>query len=233
MTPDSSAWSQLRQVPLLAALPEARLRSLWSTSLARDYAAGQIVRMAGAPADRLLVLLRGRICATTVTREGRVLRLGDWSAPCALDKVAVLDGRGHTATLTAVETSVVRSVSRTQFLDLVDDATSVRTHVFAVLADQVRRGHRMHATITLPADARVAAWLMDAVTTDAAHASTCVSLPGSQHALAELLGLYRVTVNRALNRLQREGLITLRRQSIDIVAPELLALRATGERPGG
>jgi CRP/FNR family transcriptional regulator len=225
----SQAWPQLRAVPLLASLPDARLRVLWDASLARDYAAGEVVKMAGAPADRLLLLLRGRVCASTVTSHGRMLRLGAWRAPCALDKIAVLDGRGHTATLHTQEPSSVRSVSRGQFLDLVDDAASVRTHVFAILGDQVRRQHQMRATITLPAEARVATWLLDTATMGAN--PTSVALPGSQHALAELLDLSRVTVNRALNRLQREGLITVGRQSIAILAPELLALRARDVSP--
>lgn len=226
----SRAWHQLRAVPLLASLPDGRLRSLWDASLARDYAAGEVVKMAGAPADRLLLLLRGRVSASVVTQDGRVLRLGEWPAPCALDKVAVLDGGGHTATLHAQAPSCVRSVPRGQFLDLVDDAAAVRAHVFAILGDQVRRQHHMRAIITLPAEARVATWLIDAATTGADPAS--VALPGSQHALAELLDLSRVTVNRTLNRLQREGLIAVRRRSIAILAPEVLALRAAGERSG-
>ncbi|WP_460358492.1 Crp/Fnr family transcriptional regulator [Actinoallomurus acanthiterrae] len=55
-----------------------------------------------------------------------------------------------------------------------------------------------------------------------------VSLPGSQQALADLLGVTRVTINRALARLQHDGLIELHRRTIVILAPELLELRAHG-----
>jgi CRP-like cAMP-binding protein len=53
-----------------------------------------------------------------------------------------------------------------------------------------------------------------------------VPLPGSQQVLAELLGVTRVTVNRALARLRRDGLIAVDGGTVRILAPELLARRA-------
>jgi len=55
-----------------------------------------------------------------------------------------------------------------------------------------------------------------------------VVLPGSQQTLADLLGVTRVTVNRALARLRRDGLIDITHQTVDIRKPELLELRACG-----
>ncbi|MFE1838058.1 helix-turn-helix domain-containing protein [Streptomyces sviceus] len=57
-----------------------------------------------------------------------------------------------------------------------------------------------------------------------------VPLPGGQRELADLLGVTRVTVNRALSRLRRDGLIGPAEDGdggrIRVLAPELLALRA-------
>lgn len=55
-------------------------------------------------------------------------------------------------------------------------------------------------------------------------------MPGTQEVLAELLGVTRVTVNRALSRLRRDGLIEVDRHTIAIRAPELLELRAHRDR---
>ena len=51
---------------------------------------------------------------------------------------------------------------------------------------------------------------------------------GIHYFRADLLGVTRVTINRALMRLQRDGLIIVGRGRVDIVAPELLELRARG-----
>ncbi|WP_309505485.1 helix-turn-helix domain-containing protein [Streptomyces phytophilus] len=49
--------------------------------------------------------------------------------------------------------------------------------------------------------------------------------------MADHLGVTRVTLNRALSGLRREGLLAYARGEVEIIAPEALALRATpGER---
>lgn len=212
-------------MPLLAELPGDRLGALHDASVPRRYATGEVLRSAGQPAGRLLLLLAGRVSATTVTPAGGVVRYGAWAAPCALDKVAVIDGRGHTATLTALSPCEVRSLPREAFLALVDDAAAVRAHVLRVLAGQARAGQARFADAAgLPAGARLAGWLLAAAAR--APEGGRIALPGSQQALADELGVSRVTVNRALARLRRDGIVACRRGEVAVLAPELLALRA-------
>lgn len=216
-------------MPLLASLPEDRLRALWADSLPRRYRAGEVLRSAGDPAEHLLLLLRGRVSATVGTAAGRVVRFGEWTGPCALDKVAVIDGRGHTATLTGITACTVRSLPRTRFEELVDDVPSVRAHVLRLLADHARRQQdRFTDTATLPVQARLATWLLAQA---AASPQARVELPGTQQELADLLGTTRVTVNRILSRLRRDGLVEVTRRSVAVLAPELLALRASTPSP--
>ena len=219
-------WRRLGDVPLFAALPTdgpRGLRGLWGASVARRYATGEVLRVQGAPADHLLVLLEGRTAASAVTSGGRVVRFGAWAGPCALDKVALLDGAGHTATYTALTPCTVRAIPRARFMALLDDSAAVRAHVLRLLAAQARaQQDRLTDTVTLPCEARLAAWLLQAPAADG-H----VVLDGGQRELADLLGVTRVTVNRALARLRRDGLVgPARAGRIEILAPELLALRA-------
>ncbi|MGP4049931.1 Crp/Fnr family transcriptional regulator [Streptomyces sp. 2A115] len=234
MTSSASAdtpapWQALATVPLLAALPEDRLRVLWSSSMPRRYHEGEVLRRAGDPAEHLLLLLRGRVSATISTAAGRVVRFGDWAGPCALDKVAVIDGRGHTATLTGLTACTVRSLPRTRFEELVDDVPSVRRHVLRLLADQARhQQERFTNAATLPVEARLATWLLAQA---AASPQATVELPGTQQELADLLGTTRVTINRILSQLRRDGLVEVTRRTVAVLAPELLALRASAPLP--
>jgi CRP/FNR family transcriptional regulator len=221
-----SDWRSLAKIPLLGMLTEVRLRTLWARSRPHRYVARQVLRNAGDPATHLLLLLHGRVAATVTTFAGRIVHFGDFAAPCALDKVAVIDGRGHTATLTALTACAVRSLPRDLFYALVDSAPAARRHVLRVLADHARHEQeRFAATATLSTETRLAAWLLEQAgrTSDSR-----VTLPGSQESLADLLGVTRVTISRALMRLQRDALIIVGRGRVDIVAPELLSLRARG-----
>jgi CRP-like cAMP-binding protein len=220
---DGQGWRRLRDVPLFATLTDATVRALWDGSVPRAYGPGETLRGQGAPAEHLMVLLEGRAAASVTTVGGRVVRLGTWTGPCALDKVAMLDRAGHTATFTAVVPCAVRAVPRARFMALLDDSAAVRAHVLRLLAAQARtQQERLTDAVTLPCEARLAAWLLDELADGGR-----VCLPGGQRELADLLGVTRVTVNRALSRLRDDGLIKRNGNGdIEVIAPELLALRA-------
>ncbi|MBB4904301.1 Crp/Fnr family transcriptional regulator [Actinophytocola algeriensis] len=209
----------LADVPLLATLPAAHLTHLAAVSPVREVAPGEVVATRGAPARHLIVVETGTLAAVHETAGGHRRRLGDFPAPCAVDKAAVLDGGGHTATWLAVTRSRLTLIPAAEFLALVD-VPAVRHHVLTHLAGQLRQTQE-DLTLTSYADAttRVATWLTRS-------ARSRVRLPGAQQGLAETLGLTRVSVNRALRTLTEEGLVLVEPGAVTILAPELLAIRA-------
>ena len=162
---------RLALVPLLRGVDDDRLSRLAAQVTERRFGPDHAVRTQGEPADRLPLLMEGTVVVLRATPDGRELRLGQLVGPCALDKTAVLDGEGHTATFRAQGECLVWSVTR---------------------AD-------------LP-------------------------VPGSQQVLADTLGLSRVTVNRALKALERDGLVRVARDHVVILVPELLAAQAAAGR---
>jgi CRP/FNR family transcriptional regulator len=212
--------SVLADVPLFASLSPAQLSRLAARSVAREYAANAVVAVRDERARHLIVAETGGLTAVHETEAGQRRRLGEFPAPCAVDKAAVLDGGGHTATWITAAPSRLGLLPAAEFLALVD-VPAVRTHVFAHLAAQLRTTQDA-LVLTSYADAvtRVAAWLVHA-------AAPTVPLPlGAQQGLAETLGLSRVSVNRALSTLASEGLIRVEPGTVAVLAPELLTLRA-------
>jgi CRP/FNR family transcriptional regulator, cyclic AMP receptor protein len=209
----------LADVPLFASLAPARLDRLVAVSAPREVPADTVVAVRGEPARHLVVAETGGLTAVHETAAGHRRRLGEFPAPCAIDKAAVLDGGGHTATWITTSRSRLLLVPAAEFLALVDIPT-VRAHVLTHLAAQLRTAQD-DVVLTSFADAptRVATWLVRAATPR-------VRLPGAQQGLAESLGLTRVSVNRALRTLTEEGLIRVEPGAVVVLAPELLTLRA-------
>lgn len=208
----------LADVPLLAHVAPEHLDRLAAVSPARDVAANTVVAVRCEPARHLIVVETGALTAVHETESGHRRRLGEFPAPCAVDKAAVLDGGGHTATWLTTTRSRLRLIPAAEFLALVD-VPAVRRHVFRHLANQLRRTQE-NAVLTSYTDAttRVATWLVRA-------AASRVPLPGAQQGLAETLGLTRVSVNRALRRLADEGLVRVEPGAVVVLAPEILAQR--------
>jgi CRP-like cAMP-binding protein len=92
-----------------------------------------------------------------------------------------------------------------------EEERSVREHVLAQLARDAMTGRRRLAqAVTLPAVALVAVWLSEQ------NRDQRVAWRGSQEQLARVLGLSRVTVNRALARLTQAGAVELSARGIVI-----------------
>jgi CRP/FNR family cyclic AMP-dependent transcriptional regulator len=215
--------ASLAKVPLFAHVGDASLRRLARRSARRSVDAGSIVVVQGQRADHLIVVASGTLTAMHDTAHGRRLRLGDFTGPCAIDKTAVLDAGGYTATWVAATHSQLRLVPRGDLLDVIENVAAARQHVLIHLAQQVRQQQQSLVNTRFgDTTTRVAAWLVRA----AGEHGTRVLLPGAQEGLGEAVGVTRVSVNRALRSLARDELIRTERGAVTILAPELLAHRA-------
>jgi CRP/FNR family cyclic AMP-dependent transcriptional regulator len=213
----------LPSVPLLAGLDHDRLHRLAARSTVRTVAAGCLVAIRGQPCTHLIVVEAGVLTSVHDTVDGQRRRLGEFTAPCAVDKVAVLDSGGHTATWLAATRSRLRLIPSGELLAIIDNVPAARRHVLVHLARCLRdRQDDLVCTSFADASGRTAAWLARA----ASRTGTRIILPGAQQGLAEAIGMTRVSVNRALRKLAREGLIRVEPGAVVVLAPELLALRA-------
>jgi CRP/FNR family transcriptional regulator, cyclic AMP receptor protein len=219
--PDAAA--ALRAVPLFAGLDGPRLASLLRRSTTRTAAAGTVLALRGDPADRLIVVESGALTAVRETTGGRRLRLGEFPAPCTVDKAAVLGGGTHTATWLAAARSRVRLVPASELLRLIDEVPAVRRQVLRHLAGRLldSQDDLVRAAFG-DTTARVAGWLARA----AERPGDRVVLPGAQTGLAEAVGASRVAVNRALGALSAAGLVRTEPGAVIVLAPEPLRAMA-------
>lgn len=220
MTTDLTA---LAAVPLFAALGRDHLAALAARWPARTVRSGSVVALRGSPSTHLIVVEDGRLTATYDTVDGRRRCLGEFQGPCAVDKAAVLDAGGYTATWSAAADSRTRLVPARDLLALVDDVPAARRHVLAQLAGRLREQQEdVVRTGFGDGPTRTAAWLVRTAGSTGAR----VPLPGAQQGLAEVIGMTRVSVNRALRTLSAEGLVRVEPGVVVVLAPELLAHRA-------
>ncbi|GLY82690.1 Crp/Fnr family transcriptional regulator [Actinoallomurus iriomotensis] len=210
----------LRAVPLFAGLDRRRLTSLLGRSTARTVTAGTVVALRGDPAGHLIVVEAGALTAVRETARGRRLRLGEFTAPCTVDKAAVLAGRTHTATWLAATRTRIRLVPAGDLLTLIDEVPGVRHHVLRHLAGRLHdRQDDLVRVAFGDTTARVAGWLARA----AVRPGDRVILPGAQTGLAESVGASRVAVNRALGALATAGLVRTEPGAVVVLAPKELA----------
>ncbi|MFI6265360.1 Crp/Fnr family transcriptional regulator [Micromonospora sp. NPDC051006] len=198
-------------IPALRGLSTVELEAVARDSRAVRFGAGAMIRPAGEQANAVVLLLSGTVVATHTAPTGGEVWPEQWTGPAIVDKSAVLDGGTPSTGLVAITGVIARLLPRIRFLRLLDDEQSVRRHVLGQLArDAMASRRRLAQAVTLPAVAQVAAWL------NAQDPADRVAWRGSQEQLARMLGLSRVTINRALARLTAAGAVRLTGQGIVI-----------------
>ncbi len=101
----------LQGVDFFAPLPQAALESLASGATEIRFAAGDVLLAEGSDSDRFYILQSGLV---EVTQQGRVLRRegpGEY-----FGEIGLLRDVPRTATITAVEDTVVQAIGRAEFL---------------------------------------------------------------------------------------------------------------------
>jgi CRP-like cAMP-binding protein len=209
--------TSLGSIPALRTLSADALQTVTRDSHPARFGAGAVIRPAGERANAVVLLLTGTVVAVHAGPTGREVWPQQWVGPAIADKPAVLDGGTASTGLLAATAVAVRLLPASGFLRLLHEQQSVREHVLRQLARDVMAGRRRLAqAVTLPAAARIAAWL------NAQDPADRVAWRGSQEQLARVLGLSRVTVNRALARLTGVGAVQLTSRGIVIADRERL-----------
>ena len=206
--------------PFLAALTEGERGELLKHARLRRFAANDIVFRKDDPGDGLYGVLAGRIVVTVESVDGKELILNMFGPGEFFGEIALLDGKGRTATATAREASELLFLSRADFLPFLRQRHEAAVRIIAFLCERLRRTTGMvEDSAFLNVSTRLAKQL--AVLAGAA-GSPATAIRLSQEELAQTLGVSREIVSRQLAVWREAGVVELGRGRIVVRDVEAL-----------
>lgn len=207
----------LAEVPLFAALPQPDRDEIAGRMRLRRFGRDEVVFHRDDPATHLYLILSGTAKVTFPDESGReaiarFLRPGD-----IFGELALFDDAPRSATLTAVVDLATLTLSRDDFLHVLERSPRSTRETLQLLARTIRRlSGRLEDLIFLDVPGRVAKCLIDLAETigTPAHEITL-----TQDDLAAFVGATRVSVNRVLADLESRGMIKVSRRRIAVLDP--------------
>ena len=198
--------------PFLAALTDAETRELLKHAHVRRLSANDIVFRKDDPGDGLYGVLAGRIVVTVESAEGKELILNMFGPGEFFGEIALLDGKGRTATATARESSELLFLSRADFLPFLRQRHEAAVRIIAFLCERLRRTTDMvEDSAFLNVSTRLAKQLAALA---GAGQPPAVAIRLSQEELAQTLGVSREIVSRQLAVWREAGVVELGRGRI-------------------
>ncbi|MFN8617107.1 MAG: Crp/Fnr family transcriptional regulator [Dehalococcoidia bacterium] len=218
----------IRDVPLLARLPDEDVSLLAARGRVRRYNAGITIFHEGDPGDALYVVVDGRVRITRLSGSGSEATLAIVSKGDCFGEFALLDSRPRSATATAQLPTRTFVVSREDFRDWVRQRPEASLALLETLSLRLRRTDEAITDLMfLDLPHRLAKHLLGLA------ASLGDTPPGrrtriqvTQGELASMLGVSRESVNKQLNQFARDNWITITRGAVTIDDAEALRLMA-------
>src|SRR4029453_16575020 len=200
----------LRRSELFAGLDEPVLRELADRLPWRTYTRGQTIFPQEELGDRMFLVAEGAVRLVVRSRHGDELEVIRRVPPALFGELAVLDGgpRSTSAGRVARATRIVPP--RQELIRLLHSDARVSDGLLRWLGALVRRSTQ-HLTdqVFLSLEERVASKLLEV--SEAVHTVPSGRLSGvTQTQLASMVGGARQSVNAALQRLERRGVIRVR-----------------------
>jgi CRP/FNR family transcriptional regulator/CRP/FNR family cyclic AMP-dependent transcriptional regulator len=210
--PDHQLLERSRVLGVLA--PEDRSR-LSKQCIERKFAKNQVVYVAGAPADSMLVLASGELKISSYSGDGTELILASVLPGEMIGELGMLSDLPRSATVIATRPSSGMMLSRVVVVQLIEPAVALA--MLQNLADMMRRMNGIAADLVfLDVQQRVARFLVD----NAPRHSNTVRV--TQTHLGAAVGASRQRVNMCLQELQRQGWITIAGGAIRVLDSDAL-----------
>jgi CRP-like cAMP-binding protein len=207
--------------PLDAAFVSGRLQRL---------RLGTVLFTEGDASNRVILLLSGRVKVSSFSEDGHETVLGFRGAGDVLGELAAIDGEEHLANVTVVEAGEALVLPAERFLAALQEQQGLALVLLRSIVGRLRDADRKRAEFTaLDVVGRVAHRLVELADRygEPAEDGIRIDLPISQRELAGWVGSSREAVNKALQQLQRRGLISAERRHLTVLDLDGLRGRAS------
>jgi CRP/FNR family cyclic AMP-dependent transcriptional regulator len=216
---------------LFADLDDESLAFLGEHAVRQTWDKGQAIFYQGEEGDSLYVVAEGLVKVWVSSGGGEEMVLATLRSPEAFGELSAVDGRGRSASATALEPAVLVSLDRATLLDAVHRDAHVADSMLKALGDLARRiSEQASDLVFLDLAGRVAKCLVQLADRDG-HVegdATILALPLTQTELAEMVGGSRQSVNQILKMFEGRGWLEVRGRAVAIL--HLEDLRHRGAR---
>ncbi|WP_336921461.1 Crp/Fnr family transcriptional regulator [Aquipuribacter sp. SD81] len=214
--------------PLVATLSDADRAVVLAATRLRRFGRDEVLVHEGDPSDSLHLVESGRLAVRVSTEDGGRVLLNVLGPGSHFGELSLVAGgeRRRTATVVALEPSATRTLSASAFADLRRRRPETMAFLLAALAQRVEElSVRLVESTYDSLDRRVCSRLAQLVEVYAEGPGP-VAVPLTQDLIAELTGGTRPSVNQALQRLARRGVVELARGRVTVIDRDRLAARA-------
>jgi len=190
---------------------------------------GRNVLQKGSPGEHLMFVLSGRLQVVDLTEDGREIGLDFLTAGDYFGELSIIDGLARSASIMALENSLIAALPRSQALALIYHNPLVVERLLKRMATSIRTAANYRTIIGIPnAFQRVFA-LLNQFAKIAPGGLVVIDKMPTQQEIAITVNTSRETVSRAIHILIQKGVVEKDLRRLIVRQPEALLKAVTHE----
>lgn len=208
----------LSKCPVFEGLSPAEIEKLFGGihHFARSYQVGEMIALAGEPCNYLLCMLEGKVKAEMIDFSGKVIKIEDLAAPQALAS-AFLFGKEHRFPVNIIASSSTRLlfIPRYDVMKLMQENLRILQNYLNNVSQRAQfLSEKIKFLSFKTIKGKIAQYILKL---NAGRTNDTVEMPLTQQALAEMFGVTRPALARALGEMASEGILEVDRRIIRIL----------------
>ncbi|MFO8001466.1 MAG: Crp/Fnr family transcriptional regulator [Marinilabilia sp.] len=217
-------YNTLAKSPLFSGLSEAQVQELFSKVVyqVRSYAKGEVIATGGEECRVLQIVLQGSVKGEMIDYSGRVLKIEDIGVPRPL-AIAFLFGENNRCpvTISANEYTELLVLGKSSVVTLMQNSEVFLTNFLNAVSNRAQFiSSKLRFLSFKTIRGKLAHFLMELDRRQKGNGE--VTLDKTQEELADLFGVARPSLSRALRALHHEGIIDAQKQHVMILDKEKL-----------
>jgi CRP-like cAMP-binding protein len=216
----------LYKVPLFEGVSQDDLRRLVQAAHNKNLAAGEFYYLQDDPAERMYLLLQGRVKLSQVGLDGQQALIRVITSVSLFALVAMTTASSYPVTAQAAEDSQAIYWTRRELMDFVVRVPQLALNAMRIMAEQLQEiQERFRQATTEPVDRRLAHTLMRlaAQSGKKVEQGILIDLALTRQDLAEMSGTTLYTASRMLSQWEDQELVIAGRKRVVIRNPHGLA----------
>lgn len=217
---------EIKKIPLFQGATQLDLSRLVQAAHQKRLRAGEFLFLQGDPAERMYVLLKGRVKLNQAGPDGRQVLIRVITPVRLFGLVAMTSACEYLVTALAAEDSQVLYWNRQELVDIVTRVPQMALNAMRILAEQLQEiQERFRQMTTERVEQRLAHTLirLAAQSGKKVDQGILIDLALTRQDLAEMSGTTLYTTSRMLSQWEEQDLVIAGRRRITICNPQGLA----------
>lgn len=207
----------LRNIQLFSSLSEKELIEASQKITVKEFTKNEVILHEEDTNEYMYIILIGKVKAIQTTEEGKEIILAIHQSDEFFGEISLIDGKTSSATVVAIEDSLVAIISKKNFYSLIIGQAKVLQQLLQILCSRLRESwRRIHILNFKDAQQRMRMLFMilSNDTGDRSPDGVLINVKLTHQEIADMAGLTRETVTRVLNKWKKKGEIDVLKKLI-------------------